>query len=287
MRLISIFLSCILCFCAANTALAQSVSAELLELEQTAKNLLHEDKPKKAVGVYHQYVLRMTEEGWSTLQPDLLNNLAIAHYRAGNLGAAMASLKQLSIVKDSARVQNEIDDLQMLIEHRAYQTAPNTAFVRGQSSDYLVWETVHRFSGAQLNAAVIMVWTLLCCFVGLYFMIPKLRKSRFIFGMLMAILSIFMVCIGMFTFQHYQTDDRLYGVLMKTSSLRHEPSYDAPRVEDPAFVPGITVGVVSSVEDWLKIERMDGVTCWMDSHDFYLLRGVGDSRSAHLKPYEE
>lgn len=283
MRLIPFVITIALFIFTAPFAYAQDVSPKLSELEQAAKKRLDEDKPQDAIGIYHQYAYQMVEEGWAALQPDLLTNLAIANYRAGNLGAAMANLKQLSILKDSPKVDDEIKDLQMLIEHRAYQNAPNTAFVRGQSRDYLLWESVHRFSRSQLNMAVIFVWSLLFISLGAFLIIPALKKSRVIFGILISTWMIFVICMGIFTLQHRMTDDQIYGVLMQTSSLRHEPGYEAAPVEDPAFVPGMTVSVISSVEGWIKVERMDGVTCWMDVNDFYLLRGVGDQRSSRLQ----
>ena len=282
MHLKSFFLAFGIVFGIFQPAYGQGVSSELLALEQTAQNLLEAGKPKDAIGIYHLYELQMVEEGWDMLQPDLLSNLAIAHYRAGDLGAAMANLKQLNILDHSAKVESEIQDLQMLIEHQTYQIAPNTAFVRGHSSDYWLWESVHRFSSAQLDRVLLLVWSLLFLSVGVFLLVPGLKKSRVVFVCLVGTLTIFVMGLGGVRFQHHRTDDQLYGVLMDTSSLRHKPGYEALKVDDPAFVCGLTVSVVSSVEGWLKIERSDGVTAWMDVNDFYLLRGVGDQRSHQL-----
>lgn len=280
MRLLTLILP-ILLFCSAWPAFAQT-QENLQSLEAQALQYLNEDNPERALELYQQYEYLMPKEGWSFLQPDLLNNQAVAHYRAGNLGEAMAYLKQLYILEHTPEIEEKIQELQRLIEHRVYQHAPNTAFVRGQSNKYITWETAHRFSKMELSITGFILWTLFFLSIGIFFIVRRLKKSKPVLITFISVWCILIAGTSMFYLQYRQTDDMAFGVLKQTQSLRQNPGYDAPHIQDPAFVPGMTVAIIASVEGWIKIRRMDGVSCWVDIHDLYLLRGIDEECSAHL-----
>ncbi len=252
-------------------------------LEQMASEQINSGYPDVALEVYRQYENNMLEEGWSGLQPDLLKNQAIAAYRVGRYGECMAYLKQLSIVDETLEIREMISELQTLIEHRVYQKSPNLAFVRGNGNEYSSWKMTHQFSENYIR--ICLMGCLTCFFILASFMVI-FRKRRAIFYIFLAIsvvMFIFSCGIGLLWYCWKSTDELQFGVLLDDFTLRVEPGIESKIIEDRAFVPGMTVNILSTVPGWVKVGRVDRVVGWVENYNCYLLRGDGQEKSWRIE----
>lgn len=253
-------------------------------LEQLAEKKFSEGKASEAVEVYRQYEKVLISEGVDPLAPDLLHNQAVAYYRAGALGSAMACMKQLNLIEQSRDVADDIDDLQRLIEHRVYQKRPNTQFVRGLPDGYLAWAQSHQFSKAELHCWLIALWTMF--FISLGCMI-SLRGRRSAFRAMLGVsVLLFGLTLGMVIFvsNYHATDSMRFGVLTGVDTLRLEPDLEAPAITDAGYVPGMTVREISVLPEWVKVEFSDGKRLWASTSEYYKLRGVGDGLEEAAQP---
>ena len=243
----------------------------LASLEAKAQKFLADNQPVRALEVYQYLENTLTEDGWDTLQPDLLYNQAIACYRAGKTGTAIGYLKQLNLLQPSDEISAQIHELQMLIEHNVYRKAPGTMFVRGESNDFATWKLMQQFSMSSLHIGILIAWTCLFVLVALLILKHQNSRLRLILVTTMILTGLVLGLLGFMVFQKHRVEPLQFGVLTGTDSLRAAP-VNGPLIEDKAFVPGITVRIVSTTGDWLQIERFDGIRAWLSSNDLYRLR---------------
>lgn len=283
------FLVCTsICFGGQATETIQSKPNEeahvsLEALEALAGSLVSSGNPSGALDVYRRYEIQMVEEGWSEQQPDLLVNMAIAAYRAGKFGLSMALIRQHYIWSRDSTVREAIDEIQMLIEHRVYQKSPNTAFVRGQSDDYMRWEGVHYYSAQEIRVILLVIWSSIFIVLGIFLFVARISRRRSLLLLLLIIEIVLLFSYGGISLRHSMTEGMRFGVLTEVSSLRTTPGMMGTRYKDDAFVPGMVVGIVTSVPGWVQVRRVDGVTAWLSSAEVYVLRGKGESGSHRLE----
>ena len=271
-----------MCLCATphdvigDTAAVDADGISLEALEQLAQKKFSEGNAAEAGEVYRQYEKELIVRGMDPLEPDLLHNQAVAYYRAGALGSAMACMKQLNLVVPSRDITVDIEDLQRLIEHRVYQKRPNTQFVRGLPEGYLDWSQTHQFSEGELHGWLIAFWSLF--FVSLGVMIA-LRRRRRAFRVLIGVSALmFVMTVGMlvFVYRYHRTDAMHFGVLTGIDTLRSEPVLESAVITDTGYVPGMTVREVARLPGWVKVECSDGIRLWVSDSEYYQLRGVGE-----------
>ncbi len=252
-------------------------------LEDLASSLVSSGNPSGALDVYRRYEIQMVEEGWSEQQPDLLLNEAVAAYRAGQFGLSMALIRQHYILSRDSTVREAIEEIQMLIEYRVYQKSPNTAFVRGQSDDYMRWESVHYYSAQENRVILLVIWSSIFIVLGLVLFVVRISRRRSILLLLLMIEIVLLFSYGGISLRHSMTEGMRFGVLTDVSSLRTTPGMMGTKYKDDAFVPGMVVGIVTSVPGWVQVRRVDGVTAWLSNAEVYVLRGKGESGSHRLE----
>ena len=281
MQIIALFLFVLVSLSCVNVSAQEEAYLRLEAIESLASQQLNEGHPELALEQYRQYEKMMTDAGLENLNPELLMNQAVAAYQAGLYGESIAYLKQLNVISRRDDVSVMTDELQTLIEHRIYQKSPNLAFVRGVSSDYTFWAYIHQISEFDSRMYLLICWGLFCLVVMgvVIFRCHKLMKIMlFVFSLFLFLMNL---GLGIFCIYHQKSGQERYGVLLDNMTVHLDPGSDAEVHPDRAFVPGMTVRVQSKLSGWLKIERVDGVSGWVESSQCYILRGIGELESRH------
>ena len=271
---------------AQNDAGTQDAMAQLESIESLALKRIEEGDYLRALELYRQYERLIPSAGCSYLQEDLLFNQAIAAYHAELYGEAMAYLKQFVILGESTEKRQVQQELRSVIEHRFYQKNPNMLFVRGESQDYVLWETYHQYSEAEVQYLLFGVWCVLFILLAVIYLSwnHKRFKRLLITAVVFAITIVLFLMV--FAYRRFRTSSMMYAVVTSIDMLRNEPGENAPPPSDDGFIPGMTVMVVSQVPGWALVRRVDNVTAWIPNHDLYLLRGKGEQKSSAIEDVE-
>ena len=266
--------------------MAQTTESEptLAELEQAAAKRMEEGHPENALEIYHYFERMMFMEKWDRLQKDVLHNKVVASYRAGKLAETMAYAKQLYILEPSSERSELIREIEMLIEHKVYHAYPNTTFLRGQASDYALWESCHRYSRAELRVVFLFSWSVLFFLIIAAYLFRKHKKVQVFLLCCIAMSFVFTVIMAGFNILHSTTSHTRFGVIENSFNLHVEADYDSKTVAPTEFIPGMTVEIVANIPGWVKVMRIDGETAWIGAEDLYILRGKGDNHPAHFVP---
>ena len=256
----------------------------LEEIEQRATKHIEEGNPEIALEIYRYYEREMTLENWDRLQKDLLHNMAVASYRSGKVGEALAFVKQLYIIEPTPERAESMRNIEMLIEHQIYHKYPDTTFQRGEASNYALWESVHQYSQAQLRLTLIVAWSVLFLFIIASYLSRKHKKIHIFLSCGTAMTFIFTAIRGGFNVVHSTTNQTRFGVIEDGVTLYTEADYDSKPVGPAEFIPGMTVEIVTTVSGWVKVMRIDGEMAWIRGENLYLLRGRGDNHPAHFMP---
>ena len=172
----------------------------------------------------------------------------------------------------------------MLIEHSIYHEYPDTTFQRGQASSYALWESVHRFSKAELRFTLIMAWSVLFLFIIAAFLLKKNKKIQIFLSCSIVMCLIFTMSMAVFNILHSTTGTARFGVIENSSNLHVEAEFDSKTLPPNEFLPGMTVEILSNTNGWVKVMRIDGETAWIRAEELYILRGKGDQQHAHFLP---
>lgn len=256
--------------------------ADLAGIEQNAAKLMEEGHPENALEIYHHYEREIILRGWDRLQIDLLHNEAVASYHSGKLAETSAYAKQLYIL-DPTPWRDELKrDVEMLIEHRLYREYPDMTFQRGQASNYALWESVHRFSQAELRTVFLISWSVLFLFIMAAYLLKKHKKIQIFILCVIAMSLMFTITMAVLNILYYTTSSMRFGVIENNQALHTEADYDSQILPPNAFIPGMTVEILSTVPGWVKVMRIDGETAWIRAEDLYILRGKGDNHPAYF-----
>ena len=257
---------------------------DLAGIEQEAAKLMEENHPDNALEIYHYYEREMILQNWDRLQIDLLHNKAVASYRSGKLAETVAYAKQIYILEPTPWRDELKRDVEMLIEHKLYHEYPDMTFQRGQPSNYALWETVHRYSQTELRTAFILSWSILFLLILAAYLLKKHKKIQMFFLCATAMSLIFTITMAVFCILHHTTSNMHFGVIENNQALHVEADYDSKTLPPNAFIPGMTVEILSTIPGWVKVMRIDGETAWIRAEDLYILRGKGDNHPAHFIP---
>ena len=264
---------CALLFCILSPIHALA-NPSLDALENMAKSYLDDDKPELALNIYQQYQSLLETQNYNPLNPQLLFNQAIAAYRAGHTGLAIAYLKQLNIIQESSVVSDAINKLRLTIEHKVYQNAPDTAFIRGYSKDYNLWAHAHRMTKPQLHGLMLALWTAIFLLTGFSLAKRHISKNRLnlILLVFLSLICILFCIIACYAYQRIQSEHMTFAVLINNHTLRSSDDPNAPPIHDNAFVEGLTLRILDSKNGWSQIRRADGKIAWCPSQDLYILK---------------
>ncbi|MBO4351103.1 MAG: SH3 domain-containing protein [Proteobacteria bacterium] len=254
----------------------------LSEIEQNAAKLMEEGHPENALEIYLYYEREIILRNWDRLQIDLLHNEAVASYQSGKLAETAAYAKQLYILEPTPW-RNELKrDIETLIEHMLYHEYPDMTFQRGQASNYALWESVHRYSQAELRTTFLLSWSVVFLFIIAAYLAKKHKKAQIFLLCAVAMSLMFTITMVIFNILHYTTSNMHFGVIENNLTLHTEADYSSKTLPPNAFIPGMTVEILSTIPGWVKVMRIDGETAWIRAEDLYILRGKGDNHPAHF-----
>ncbi len=247
-------------------------SVSILEIENQAFQEFKDGAYQRASQSYDQLRILLHQEHYSAFQPDLLYNQALTHYHMGNPALALAEFKQAYLLTNDEIYQTYIDQLQELLELRAHKAAPNTVFMRGDSDEYMYWSIVQYYPHENLRWAEFIT---LCLIFALISGIIKIKKKspRILMGILLSYFIVFYTILGIISGIQLYTAKMSFAVVLDADIIRNEPRNEAaPMQHESAFLPGITVQVISKHDTWMLIQRMDGLTAWIPSEGLYPLK---------------
>lgn len=260
---------CLFAFaCCLHAVPAFAQSDDLNRLENAALQHFQKGDIVAACNDYVQLEQRMLAEGFAHLQPDLLFNQALCAVHAKQYGTAIAYLKQANLLRRDPETTDAIEKLTRYIEHGVYQTAPNTRFVRGTSDRYDRWEATHAFSDVDYIHLFLVLWIILFALLTGMLILNALARpiSRKICAavFLLWAIGLAIACTGVLMRRDAAND--AYGVV---TAISNPP--------DSAFIPGLTVRILSESDSMSLVQRADGVTCRIPTQNIYRLRGKDET----------
>lgn len=259
------------------------VNPELEALEELANRQMEAGNYEPAHAIYLSFESELKKRGLNILNESLLMNEAIAAYHGSKPGWGVAHLQQLHILNHSEDVWQMSEELQSLIEHRIYQKAPNTEFVRGESEAYSKWAMTHHYTETRATIYFFIAWFSFFIVLSTLFIFQRgtrrFRTSLWISG----IFLVLTMASGLLLYQRHQTDELRFGVLLDNAKVYSKPIIDNPPEENNGFIAGMTVSLVTTIPGWTKVARFDGAVGWVRSEDCYLLRGKGDQHSWRIE----
>ncbi len=264
-------------------AFATPDTTGLDDLEGLALRQMEAGKYEPAHELYLSIEGELPKRNLDIQNETLLMNEAISAYLGNRPGWAVAHLQQLNVLNHSDETWQMAEEIQSLIEHRIYQKAPNTEFVRGESQAYTKWAMTHHYTETQVILLFLAAWFILfVCLSSLFVVRRGTRKFRTALW-LSGISLVLTMASGLLVLQRHQTDDLRFGVLLDNVKVYSSPVVESASLMDNGFIPGMTVSLMTSIPGWTKVARFDGTTGWVRSEDCYLLRGKGDQRSWRIE----
>lgn len=257
---------CLLAFaaCCFHHAPAVAQSDTLQRIEDEALQHFQNGDIAAACHGYAQLEQRMIAEGFAPRQPDLLFNQSLCAVHAKQYGTAIAYLKQANLLRRDDETTDAIEKLTRYIEHGVYQTAPDTRFVRGTSDRYDRWEATHALSEVDYIHIFLVLWGVLFALLTGILILNALARpiSRKICAAVFLLWTICLAIACTAVLMRRAAASDAYGVV---TAITNPP--------DSAFIPGLTVRILSESDGMSLIQRADGVTCRIPTQNLYPLRG--------------
>ncbi len=234
--------------------------------------LMRDGKWKEAILVTDRLENLLKQSDNDAIQPDILYNQALAHYHLGHYAESMAALRQLTLYQNSEQAGKLLDQLQDLIEMRAYEKNPTAVFIQGYSNNYLLWEWSHSFSHPMIHLVLFLSSILCCAAIICYFIFQKHKNVRILLQVFIAYLVVFYSFYCILHIIRYSTNEYEFAVLLRVADTHTEPDFNSPTAADVGMLEGVTLQIMSKNETWALVERSDGVSFWIPKDHLYELR---------------
>lgn len=252
----------------------QTASQEIETLSEQTYRLFHQENWRDALLSAERLENLLNQSGNAILQPDLLYNQSLAYYRLGQYAEAMANLRQLAIIESSEQTTKMIDQLQHLIEMRAYEKSPNATFIQGYSDKYLLWEWSHSFSHQMLHLVLFLTTLCACIAFIANFLLKNYKSIRILIQIFIVYLVVFYSVIFFVEILHVKTESYTFAILLSPKDMHTEPDYHAPAAFQDELLEGATLQIISRNDTWALVKRSDGVVFWIPEDHLYPLRSL-------------
>ena len=252
----------------------QMASQEIEALSEQTYRLFHQENWREALLSAERLENLLKQSGNAILQPDLLYNQSLAYYHLGQYAEAMASLRQLAIIESTEHTTKMIDQLQHLIEMRAYEMSPNATFIQGYSDKYLLWEWSHSFSHQTLHLVLFLTTLCACIAIIASFLLKNYKSIRILIQIFIVYLVVFYGFIFFVEMLHVKTDAYTFAILLSPKDMHTEPDYHAPVAFKDELLEGATLQMISRNDTWALVKRSDGVVFWIPEDHLYPLRSL-------------
>ncbi len=215
-----------------------------------ANELYQQEKFEEAVQVYEQIL----EGGQHSVE--LYYNLGNAYYKLNQIAPAIYNYeKALLLDPNNSDVKNNLTFARnMMIDE--IKEVPKVGFTHWLGGFTSVF---HYDSWAKI--AVGFSFLLLFCFVGYYFS-KKMILKRVMFSMMIIFLTFSVLCIIIAAFEKNQVqEDNPAIVFAESVSVKGEPKENSNNVA--TLHEGTKIYVIESVDDYYKVELLNGSQGWL------------------------
>lgn len=246
--------------------------SDIQDLSDQAYLLMLEGKWNDALLVIDRLENLLKQSNNDAIQPDILYNQAIVHYHLEHYPESMAALRQLMLYQNSEQAGKLLDQIQHLIEMRAYEKNPTATFIQGYSNNYLSWDWSHSFSHPIIHLVLFLTSILCCASLTCYFVFRENKSVRILLGIFIAYLVVFYSFICILHIIRFNTDDYEFAILLRAADTHTEPDFNSPPAVNASLLEGVTLQIMSTNDTWALVECSDGASFWIPKDHLYQLR---------------
>ena len=239
--------------------LSLSASAQQNALFDSATKAYNAGEYQSAVDIY----LEILESGKHS--PELYYNLGNAYYKLNQIAPSIYYYEKALLLKpNDVEIKNNLGYAQNMTLD-AIDTMPETGFTK-------IYNSVLRllsFDQWAYVAVVFMILFVLLYIAFYYFRFSSRKRLSFILSIVSLFFSIIAVVFAYVEYNAYQAE-RYAIVFAKESSVKSEPNVKSQEAFE--LHEGTKVNVLDELNQWKKIQIVDGTVGWIPAEDIKVLR---------------
>jgi len=236
-----------------------SASAQQNALFDSATKAYNAGEYQSAVDIY----LEILESGKHS--PELYYNLGNAYYKLNQIAPSIYYYEKALLLKpNDVEIKNNLGYAQNMTLD-AIDTMPETGFTK-------IYNSVLRllsFDQWAYVAVVFMILFVLLYIAFYYFRFSSRKRLSFILSIVSLFFSIIAVVFAYVEYNAYQAE-RYAIVFAKESSVKSEPNVKSQEAFE--LHEGTKVNVLDELNQWKKIQIVDGTVGWIPAEDIKVLR---------------